>query len=260
MKFSFSFFLTSVLAFILLSSCYQRIEGCLDQIAVNYDVTSDDSCKDCCVYPDITLNMVSLYKKDTISFSDTLENSRRQKFRIIDVRFYLSQLVLEQSGTEFEGLEKLVTAQGTTVQDRTFLYRSSQPNTTLGSMQLYGETQKASVNLGMDSTLFYNAYLNLPSSHPFSSSNHLRSNSGQLSKIIIRYLIIGENLISELSLAGDNVPVILNPKQSKITRRGENLQYHLNPDYSHIFHDVDIYDQALLKQKLNDNLQILFSN
>ncbi len=40
-----------------LAGCYEPKEGCLDPQAVNYDVTADEACADCCTWPSLRLSV-----------------------------------------------------------------------------------------------------------------------------------------------------------------------------------------------------------
>ncbi len=62
---------------VMLMSCEQRVEGCLDFRALQVDVTADDPCTDCCTYPKLQLNFIPVRfaggtVPSTLRSSDTL--------------------------------------------------------------------------------------------------------------------------------------------------------------------------------------------
>ncbi|MBK7805012.1 MAG: hypothetical protein IPJ51_01650 [Saprospiraceae bacterium] len=80
-----------------LSSCYTRNEACLDTIATNYDVTADDDCDACCIYPTMSLNVSHMAGDSVFSPQKMYTNDLGQNYQLLDVRFYLSAFDLYQS-------------------------------------------------------------------------------------------------------------------------------------------------------------------
>ena len=96
-------FLIFILVSLLLSSCYEDQEGCLDINATNFDVEADISCLDCCEFPvlqldfqhkaiigDTTINLVY----DEFIYEDQVGNL----FGIKNLQFYLSDFHLIRNG------------------------------------------------------------------------------------------------------------------------------------------------------------------
>jgi hypothetical protein len=84
---------------LLIASCYQPKEGCLDITATNYNALADVSC--CCVYPTLRLSIqhrmdTSIWQRD--SAYQTLDG---QWFRLRDAAFYLSDFAFLQGGTAY---------------------------------------------------------------------------------------------------------------------------------------------------------------
>ncbi|MFZ4561654.1 MAG: hypothetical protein ACOYOD_15795, partial [Saprospiraceae bacterium] len=79
---------------LLLSTCAQLEEGCLDAYAVNLTIDADKACDDCCTFPQLRLDL--LHK---IQVRDSLKNltlgtevyadGAGNPLRISDIRFYL---------------------------------------------------------------------------------------------------------------------------------------------------------------------------
>lgn len=81
---------------LFLAACKDPVEGCLDVEAVNYDVSADDPCPDCCTYPNLSLAISHRYQ-DSILFSyDSTYHIGGTNFdtRFEKVAFYLSDFRL----------------------------------------------------------------------------------------------------------------------------------------------------------------------
>lgn len=102
-------FLIAILLFIflvLLLACKEPVEGCLDVDAVNYDVSADDPCADCCTYPSLELQINHQF--DTLFFSyDSTYNFAGFTGQFEKVVFYLSDFRLTNGATSLEVVETI---------------------------------------------------------------------------------------------------------------------------------------------------------
>lgn len=98
----------AALALFLCSSCYQKEEGCLDLRAVNFDVTADIPCSDCCTYPALSIkpeHRVILPDTTLVFRYDSLYSVSAfpdVKFRVHQLRYYLSGFRLLRTGGKGE--------------------------------------------------------------------------------------------------------------------------------------------------------------
>lgn len=90
---------------ILWSSCFTPAEGCLDIDATNFNASADESCSDCCIYPQLNLNIAHNIQIEGVLQADTcinftsstfLTNDNVDFFQLDDVSFYLSDFELEK--------------------------------------------------------------------------------------------------------------------------------------------------------------------
>ena len=98
-------FLFAIVAvcFVLLSSCYTRVEGCLDAEAVNFTARADDNC--CCTYPRLVLKYSHLLQleNDTMALNYNVPYTfdGDQLITFSDIRFYISNVhLVKNDGTE----------------------------------------------------------------------------------------------------------------------------------------------------------------
>lgn len=98
---------------LLLTSCYEPNEGCLDATSTNFDANADDACPDCCTYP--TLEVSFLHKVATSdSTTANLAYNSFYTFDSIDfflinrIRFYISDIqLLHTDGSFYTGLDSI---------------------------------------------------------------------------------------------------------------------------------------------------------
>jgi hypothetical protein len=77
-----------------LTSCEEKTEACLDQLASNYDVGAELNCMDCCQYPNITLRVLHRFEDTTMSRRDTLVNDIGESFVMLSQNLFLSNIRL----------------------------------------------------------------------------------------------------------------------------------------------------------------------
>ncbi len=105
-------FLTSLIL-VLLSSCYEDREACLDSYATNYDLSADIPCEDCCKYPSIKVSFYNRYidniEEDTsrLVLDKLYTNESNQEYLIQSFDFYIRNVHLKTKS----GKEILVTNQ-----------------------------------------------------------------------------------------------------------------------------------------------------
>lgn len=80
---------------LLLSSCAQLEEGCLDAYAVNLTIDADKTCGDCCTFPQLRLDLLhKIQVRDSLKNltlgSEVYADGAGNPLRISDIRFYLS--------------------------------------------------------------------------------------------------------------------------------------------------------------------------
>lgn len=92
---------------LLLTSCYERQEGCLDIRARNYDFTADDSCDDCCDFPIMKLGVSHMWGDTTLMEDSIYLNSFNQEIQILKAQFLLSEISLSD-GLDSETVSEMI--------------------------------------------------------------------------------------------------------------------------------------------------------
>ncbi len=149
-----SFLILSILSLGLLTSCYEKQDGCLDFRANNYDFGADVDCEDCCTFPDMKLSITHLWGDTTLMSDSTYLLNNGDSIRIIDAAFYLSKIGMKRDGQFSSVLETIdvVNSDGTIITiPKNFIF----PNTErfvypIGSFDKADEYDALSFTLGID--------------------------------------------------------------------------------------------------------------
>lgn len=80
-----------------LLACYEPIDGCLDPLSKNYDLTADDGCSECCTYPTLGMGLTHRWGEEALSTDSTYLNGMRQAFRLIEASFLVHDISVRQS-------------------------------------------------------------------------------------------------------------------------------------------------------------------
>ncbi len=95
-----------LLVIVLLTACYEPQEGCLDVTATNFEADADDECPDCCQYPFLKLMLTHTMGDTSLTLGGIYQNPMDpdQYFKLINARFYLSDLKLVRSDGTLRGV------------------------------------------------------------------------------------------------------------------------------------------------------------
>ncbi|MBC7885866.1 MAG: hypothetical protein H7X99_10350 [Saprospiraceae bacterium] len=238
-----SYIICLVLVIILLNqACYTRKEGCQEVLAENYDVTSDDPCDDCCIFPKLQLQITHMAGDSTFSTTDTLVNDMQQKYRILDIRYYLSSFVLHNTKTgNNQIIETISNADKTiTLPDDMKIVRYTDPLITAGSIKDAGTFDQLSFTLGLKDTILNTVFANLTEGHVLSELNKLKNTAGDQAHISIKI----ERLITtpdtlNFNLTGYGTSVNFTIDSTLTTPKGINTVFSVKTDYAMLFKNIN---------------------
>lgn len=156
---SIGFLLTlAVLGFFV--GCIDKVEGCLDNTASNFNPVADNDCDDCCTFPELKINVAHRIQ-DSLSLSYdnayTVTQDSLTYFMISKVKFYLSNFRLESANGTLAGVIdtidlSLQDGTSVTVEDNFNLVSRDQNSFqyTIGTFKEVGTYTKVRFNVGLE--------------------------------------------------------------------------------------------------------------
>lgn len=247
----------SVIALILfLAGCYEPKEGCLDPQAVNYDVTADEACAECCTWPSLRLSvkhrfvppdqpdtLVALkYHEPLRVFPDTSHPFLLERFRVWISHVHL----LSQNGEEYSVLETLPVSlpDGTTVTlEDNFAVADRDIFTaqTLGTLRADGYMSGVRLRIGLDSLERSLDPASLESGHPlrtWADSILFDADAGYFSG---RARVVPDTTLTDtLDVAWlQPVEVALMLDEPVFLPKGSNIEVTLVINYTELFDGID---------------------
>ena len=249
----------SVLFFYLVvgSACYQKEEGCLDIKAVNFDVSADIACEDCCEYPELSIRLdhKAILPDTTLPFRyDSLFYVAAYpdvKFRFHRLRYYLSDIRLVSGNAVGQPTDTLTLYlpqnPGDTVPvqviddfilaDRDFLQANQ-----LGRWEGDGAFDRLEFTLGVRDDIRYTDPQKVPSGHPLTAPDegyNWEEGTGYISNFIA-YSTENQPLDTLMVPVTTPVPVslLLDPPLEIIP--GYDIELKLFLNYMAWFEDLDL--------------------
>ena len=152
------FFFCFIVTTLLLTSCYERIEGCLDPLSTNFAIIADDSCEECCVYPEFKFQVFHKIGEDVFTKDSVMINNFGQNVQIENSVIFLSDFVLHTSDgrrLEVQDVSKYEAANGdeSTLKEDHIVIEESTRFVTLGSIREVGMIDSVSANAGINHDL-----------------------------------------------------------------------------------------------------------
>jgi len=227
--------LVSLVLSVSFSACYEPIDGCLDPISVNYDLTADDQCESCCTYPKIGININHWWGDETLSTDSFYINGMRQSFRIIDVAFLVHDFELTQSGIVLSTSDSIDITCGISSEYISDSYRElslQQRNASLSEFRSSGAYDQFNFSLGM-SDCVQSAELSLldEDSETYSILNDSQNDNGSYTSISFKLVpaTTEDTLIIDFRDASSIAIQLQSPLGHD---RGDNLIVPIVVDYS----------------------------
>lgn len=177
----------STLIALLLTSCYENKEGCLDVRSINFSIDADRECDGCCIYPQLKIafeHKLSASSNTNLTYTDSIYlDGNNNQFRVRDIQFYVSNVrLVREDGSEVypdDSLQVQLQAPGgiartANIGDNVALInRSNFTPSEFGTFITTGKFTKVRFTIGLAGN--YNQVI--PSSLPDSVVNHPLENT-----------------------------------------------------------------------------------
>lgn len=257
--------------FLGLQSCYEKVEGCLDINAVNFDVQADKNGE--CEYP--YLNTKWIHQADSFSFEygKVYTNDLGSPFSVNTISFYLSGFkIINENGQEFsvnDEIELHIKSPGNVTSITNFiddfaLILPGRSSARIGTFVGPGSYSALKFVIGVDGEANFADPTLLEEDHPLSiqeESMHWDQDQGYIFAKIALKKDISSNEITVLENGGsENLVEVLIPYVQQIPR-GKNIDLNLKIDYLKWFDGIDFENDtnAEIIQKIRANMPASFS-
>lgn len=253
-----------ILSTVLFSSCYERIEGCLDMNAVNFNPLADDPC--CCNYPSLNFQLQHRFGADSIRFFQDsaylLESGI--SFKILSLELMADKLELTDiAGGKVEVEERIDFPDGKVMNcpcvDDVFAINLNSLNTSPGTVSQSGSYSSISLYTGLAETWSDALPSDFPQAHPLINEvrfDEERSLFHHLRATIV-FPEVGDTIVFRSSNLREQI-VFAGPFELK---RGQNTTFRLMIDYQKWFKGLEelVSEPHLLEALLKENLASAFS-
>ncbi len=188
---------------IFLSSCYERQEGCLDELSTNFSIAADDACDDCCTYPTIGFQLTHMlddipYSPDSVIVNDLGQEMklRQSLFYLSDFKFYTedSEVLEVNRSSTYEDLD----GSSLELKEDHIIIDQNDNFVSIGSVRENGVVDSISCNIGI-----HHNNIALEEDVLLFTSDSLYENNAYYDMVF--YLQVGESLENDISVRIRNV-------------------------------------------------------
>ncbi|MFT5264524.1 MAG: hypothetical protein ACI8YQ_003270 [Polaribacter sp.] len=255
------------------TSCKDDIEGCKDINASNWNASADSSCEDCCIYPELKLNISHAYGNTTFRYREPYKDVALNVFTVLSIRYYLSDFSLTTDMETYVVTDSLetttivdgVVSENTAIHDDASFVTVGTSTTSLGDFP--------SNNLFLDSLSFYlglSQPLNsvdpgsVPNSHPLAPKADSMYWDESRGYIFQRLAIIPDTAVADtliLEIGGDDLLRKITLAYGKTTLTGFDQNISIKIDYKCWFTGINFAmdREDVLKEKIVSNMSKSFS-
>ncbi len=249
---------------IFICSACMREEGCLDPAATNFAPGADKDCAatDCCEYPKIDLRFFT--DIDTDSFYTDVGTTR---FRVNDIRFFVSNVQLIQADGSLVGVSDMVTLEpsGEVVEDNYMITDLNGFSYEIGDVAGAGDFIGVRFNVGLGAAANAAEPDLMPTGHALGvreDTMYVSASEGYAFQQMNLNFIAAEDTTSQLVnvLGNDNLVTIVLADTFTLDK-SFGVEIQLNVDYLSLFSDIDFAadNDNLIIEKIVNNTPGIFS-
>lgn len=246
------------------SSCYKRVEGCIDPLSSNFNPNADDSCDDCCKNPFLKMTLKHQLADTFYSPSDSMQNDLGQWYKLLDFSYYLSGFTLSgQDGQALTGerfSEFVFQNQKKLIKDNFLLIRPTTFDYSINEIRQYGTFDSLIFIFGLEDSIRRADVIHVEKTHVLSDSIFIRDGNGQKSwcnLTIAKGVNFSDTLRLSFALTKPETVISLAAPFSNTI--GKDLVMTVIADYAAWFGTTDLnLPEEQLKETLRGNLKALF--
>jgi len=245
-----------------LSAC-MREEGCLDAAASNFSPGADKDCAaTCCEYPKIDLRFFRSIDTDSF-YSDT----GTMRFRVDDIRFFVSDVQLIQADGALTGVLDTITLQpsGEVVEDNYTTAALNNLSYEIGDVAGYGDFVGVSFNVGLNAAANTADPNQMPNGHALGvqeDTMYVSADEGYAFQQIDLSLIAATDTTTQTFnvLGNDNLTTVSLTDTFSLAK-SFGVEILMDVDYLSLFDGIDFAadNDNLIIEKIVDNTPGIFS-
>lgn len=253
----------------ILSSCYERQEGCLNSNATNFNVYADDDC--CCDFPNLRINTIRMHGDETFDASDIYTNALGQEYMIEAQSFIMSDITLGFSDGTFTSLEEtldvelpLGSGNDMTLEDNFGLIQAFTPSVTPGTISEVGQISELSFVIGLNDQADLLDPSQVDATHPLGLNNAPIQFVTDVGYTFIRWVIQPQNVpnVEEITvlLRGTDIRRNITLDVDALSSAGDDTILTVAIDYEMWLAGIDFAaDQSTIEAQIRDNTINVFS-
>lgn len=257
--------ITSLIAIIILSSCYDETDGCLDSAATNFDFFADVTCEDCCSYPDLTIRFEPFWGDEFLD-SDSTYFLEGDSIRFLDISFlaYDFSITNDPIDIEIEETFDVTSLAGVELsfkEDIAYV-TNNQFNYTLGTIRESGTATALSFNIGLDPELDVITPDNFETGNPlFDNQDSLycaTTNNYTKVKLVLEHKTLDADTIV-YNLKGNPLDIVEVPLDSTYAQ-GVDISIDIAIDFQLLLENVELVDtdQTILSTVILSQISKIF--
>lgn len=260
---SWSVFFVVFAILVQCTACYSPEEGCTDPESTNYNITADDLCEDCCVYPELDMSIFHEQLDTTFDLLDTITNDLGQSISLVDFVYLLSDFEVETLEVTAKIRERitLTVGEGTeSVIDDVIRVDRDGFTFNLGTIIFDGNTEFLSFKVGLTDVLNENRFASEMEDHALTNDpdSLFQSDSGTY---VFQRLKVAQG-VDFLDTVIYDIDTAVDVKFSLlfISNRGEDKTIIIEAQYDQWFTGVDFTSMSKeeIEAKIAENSAVIF--
>ena len=257
-------FILILIVTVTISSCYKRVEGCLDPLSSNFNPNADDACGSCCTNPLLKMTLKHQLADTFYNPADSVQNDLGQWYKLLSFNYYLADfMVSDQGGREISGertIDYIFQNSKKSTKDNFVLVRPTTFDYTINEIRQYGQFDSLVFTVGLPDSIRRADNLDVLDTHVLSDSLFVRDENNTKSWCTFT-IAKGDNFSDTLqlsfALSDPEIPVRLAVPVSNTI--GKDLALTIIADYAAWFKTADVnLPPEQLKAAIRGNLRAAF--
>lgn len=258
-----------VFGLLLFANC-NRVEGCLEADASNFDPGADKNC--CCEYPNLTLQVYPVVGPTNFTDTDTLYDSSGNPYLLPELQLYLSQFQMIEPNGEATGVSDslAITLEDTAgnsyeekVADSYILLDTDNTSYEVGTFLNFTEFSTLEFYVGVDSLINLTSPATFDEEHALYTQDPVMYDEDVSSYLFVRaeVQVIGESEPRIYTIYGEDAFKKIEIPYAIVGHQSFDTPLELTADVEAMFDSIDFLANSdnFITEKIVENLDSVFS-